>query len=168
MNIYRQAHLPATLVAEIKESLKELEKSLGKEFGNPKNPLLVSVRSGAKFSMPGMMETVLNVGITPEVAQSLADQTGNPKFAWDSYRRFIDMFGRTVCDIPATEFHRIEARVLTTFNVKSIQELNVEGLQALAEGYIREDRINYWSTISYRSLRASHSLCRSSFPFVEI
>jgi pyruvate,orthophosphate dikinase len=132
------AKLPSTLMSELENSLKVLEKSVGKEFGNPKNPLLVSVRSGAKFSMPGMMETVLNVGITPEVAESLAAQTGNPRFAWDSYRRFIDMFGRTVCGIPASEFHRIEARVLAHFGVPSIQELTVEGLKALADGYMHE------------------------------
>ena len=83
--------IPSTLQVEIEDALSHLESELGKKFGDPKNPLLVSVRSGAKFSMPGMMETVLNVGITPEVAQSLADETGNPQFAWDSYRRFIDM-----------------------------------------------------------------------------
>ncbi|HEY3292191.1 MAG TPA: PEP/pyruvate-binding domain-containing protein, partial [Candidatus Nanopelagicaceae bacterium] len=130
--------MPATLPAEILESLKSLEKSLDKEFGNPDKPLLVSVRSGAKFSMPGMMETVLNVGITPEVAASLAKQTGNPRFAWDSYRRFIDMYGRTVCDVPPMEFQRVEARILSTHGVQSIQELDVEGLQALADAYVKE------------------------------
>ncbi len=129
---------PAGLEEEIKNALKDLEISTGHEFGNPAKPLLVSVRSGAKFSMPGMMETVLNVGMTQEVAQALANQTGNDRFAWDSYRRFIDMFGRTVCNIAPEEFHRIEARVLAAFNVASIQELDVAGLQGLSEGYIRE------------------------------
>ncbi len=130
--------IPKGLKGEIESSLKDLEKSLDKEFGNPKKPLLVSVRSGAKFSMPGMMETVLNVGMTPEVAEQMAVQTGNPKFAWDSYRRFIDMYGRIVCDVPPAEFHKIESRVLATFNVSSIQELDVEGLKALADGYKKE------------------------------
>ena len=129
--------VPPKLNEEIKASLKALEKSVEKEFGNPKKPLLVSVRSGAKFSMPGMMETVLNVGMTPEVAESLATQTGNPRFAWDSYRRFIDMYGRIVCDVPPEEFHKIESRVLATFSVASIPELDVAGLRALAEGYIK-------------------------------
>ena len=127
--------VPKGLKGEIESSLKALEKSLDKEFGNPKKPLLVSVRSGAKFSMPGMMETVLNVGMTPEVAEQMAVQTGNPKFAWDSYRRFIDMYGRIVCDVPPSEFHKIENRVLASFSVTSIQELDVEGLKALADGY---------------------------------
>ena len=130
--------MPAGLNLEIENSLKALEKSLGKEFGKPQYPLLVSVRSGAKFSMPGMMETVLNVGMTPEVAASLAVQTGNPRFAWDSYRRFIDMYGRTVCGISPKEFHRVEARILSLHGAQSIQDLDVVGLQALADGYIRE------------------------------
>jgi pyruvate,orthophosphate dikinase len=106
--------MPSGLQIEIDSALKNLEAALGKEFGNPENPLLVSVRSGAKFSMPGMMETVLNVGMTPLVAENMATQTGNPRFAWDSYRRFVDMYGRIVCDVPPEEFHKIEARVLST------------------------------------------------------
>ena len=96
--------IPLGLQNEIDAALTDLEKSLGKEFGNPANPLLVSVRSGAKFSMPGMMETVLNVGMTPAVAESMAKETGNPRFAWDSYRRFVDMYGRIVCDVAPEEF----------------------------------------------------------------
>jgi pyruvate,orthophosphate dikinase len=130
--------MPATLPQEIADSLKFLENSLDREFGNPAKPLLVSVRSGAKFSMPGMMETVLNVGITPDVAESLAAQTGNPRFAWDSYRRFIDMYGRTVCNVSKDEFQRVEARILASHGVASVQELDVEGLKALAEAYIKE------------------------------
>jgi pyruvate,orthophosphate dikinase len=130
--------IPNSLKSEIEIALTELEKVLGKKFGDSKNPLLVSVRSGAKFSMPGMMETVLNVGMTPEVAQSLAERTGDPEFAWDSYRRFIDMFGRIVCDIPVQDFKKIEARIFEIFSVTSIQELKVDGLQALSQGLIRE------------------------------
>ena len=130
--------IPAELKNGIQNSLKDLEKSMDREFGNPAKPLLVSVRSGAKFSMPGMMETVLNVGMTPEVAESLAIATGNARFAWDSYRRFIDMFGRIVCDVPPEEFHKIQSRVLSSFGVASIQELDVPGLQSLADGYIKE------------------------------
>jgi pyruvate,orthophosphate dikinase len=130
--------IPPELKKGIETSLNDLEKSLDREFGNPAKPLLVSVRSGAKFSMPGMMETVLNVGMTPEVAESLAIATGNPKFAWDSYRRFVDMFGRIVCDVPPEEFHKIQNRVLSTFNVTGIQQLDVAGLQALTDGYIKE------------------------------
>ena len=88
--------------------------------------------------MPGMMETVLNVGMTPEVAQAMGEQSGNPKFAWDCYRRFVDMYGRIVCDVPNEEFHKIAARVLAQFKAKSIADLDVDGLKALTEGYIKE------------------------------
>ncbi|MCF8535239.1 MAG: pyruvate, phosphate dikinase, partial [Candidatus Nanopelagicaceae bacterium] len=130
--------IPEALPAQLEAALANLEKELGKEFGNPAKPLLVSVRSGAKFSMPGMMETVLNVGMTPEVAQAMGEQSGNPKFAWDCYRRFVDMYGRIVCDVPNEEFHKIAARVLAQFKAKSIADLDVDGLKALTEGYIKE------------------------------
>jgi len=103
--------LPDRLIDELNEAILELEKSLGKEFGNPHNPLLVSVRSGAKFSMPGMMETILNVGITPEVADGLAKISGNDKFAWDSFRRFIEMYGKIVFEIKSDEFRKAETRI---------------------------------------------------------
>jgi pyruvate, orthophosphate dikinase len=133
--------IPSTLQVEIEDALSHLESELGKKFGDPKNPLLVSVRSGAKFSMPGMMETVLNVGITPEVAQSLADETGNPQFAWDSYRRFIDMYGRIVCEIPPDDFHRIEERIMDAQGVSTLQELSVESLKQLAQSLVKEIEI---------------------------
>jgi pyruvate,orthophosphate dikinase len=133
--------IPSTLQVEIEDALSHLEGELGKKFGDPKNPLLVSVRSGAKFSMPGMMETVLNVGITPEVAQSLADETGNPQFAWDSYRRFIDMYGRIVCEISPDDFHRIEERIMDAQGVGTLQELSVESLKQLAQSLVKEIEI---------------------------
>jgi len=129
--------MSSALLTEVNQALAELEKSLGKKFGDPSNPLLVSVRSGAKFSMPGMMETVLNVGMTPEVAEGIAKASGNPRFAWDSYRRFVDMFGRIVCDVPPSEFHKVEHRILENKKVSSIAELDVEGLKALAEAFIK-------------------------------
>lgn len=126
-----------SLQDEIAAHLAQLEIELGKTFGGAKNPLLVSVRSGAKFSMPGMMETVLNVGITPEVAQSLAQTSGNPHFAWDSYRRFIEMYGKIVCDVHPEEFHKVQLRIMAQFEVENIQSLPVEGLKALADGFIK-------------------------------
>jgi pyruvate,orthophosphate dikinase len=88
-----------------------------------------------------MMETVLNVGITPEVAQSLADETGNPQFAWDSYRRFIDMYGRIVCEISPDDFHRIEERIMDAQGVGTLQELSVESLKQLAQSLVKEIEI---------------------------
>src|SRR5260370_26474694 len=83
---------------------------MGRKLGDPADPLLVSVRSGAKFSMPGMMETVLNIGLSYESVRGLAKQAGSERFAWDSYRRLIQMFGKTVLRIEASEFeHAIDA-----------------------------------------------------------
>ena len=128
---------PATLVKELFDSLDILEVETGKKFGDSTNPLLVSVRSGAKFSMPGMMETVLNVGITYEVAESMAEASGNPRFAWDSYRRFIEMFGKTVCEVPVSDFHHIEERILAKTGHTDLQSLEVEDIKALADGFIK-------------------------------
>lgn len=129
--------LPAQLTQELDAAISALEKDLGREFGNPDKPLLVSVRSGAKFSMPGMMETVLNVGITPEVAAGLAKISGNERFAWDSFRRFIEMFGRIVHEVDTKEFHKTEMRILEMNGAKNLQELDAAGLKSLGEGFIK-------------------------------
>lgn len=130
--------IPELLPAQLEAALKNLERELDKEFDNPSKPLLVSVRSGAKFSMPGMMETVLNIGMTPSVAEVMGKQSGNPRFAWDCYRRFVDMYGRIVCGVPNKEFQKIASRVLSQFGANSIAELDTDGLIALTEGYIKE------------------------------
>ncbi|MFE3457453.1 pyruvate, phosphate dikinase [Nocardiopsis aegyptia] len=96
--------VPAGLDAEIEANLEELEKAMGRRLGQPDDPLLVSVRSGARFSMPGMMETVLNIGLNDESVVGLAAQGGDERFAWDSYRRLIQMFGKTVQDIDGELF----------------------------------------------------------------
>ena len=88
------------IVKEIFKAVKELEKISGKKFGDPKNPLLVSVRSGARVSMPGMMDTILNLGLNEEVVAGLAKSTDNPRFALDSYRRFIQMYSDVVLGCP--------------------------------------------------------------------
>ncbi|WP_026411893.1 pyruvate, phosphate dikinase [Actinomadura oligospora] len=96
--------LPEGLENEIDEHLAALERAMGKKLGQPDDPLLVSVRSGAKFSMPGMMETVLNIGLNDDSVAGLAAQAGDERFAWDSYRRLIQMFGKTVLDIDGELF----------------------------------------------------------------
>ena len=96
--------MPAGLDEEIEADLVQLEKTMGRELGRPDDPLLVSVRSGARFSMPGMMETVLNIGLNDESVVGLAIQGGDERFAWDSYRRLIQMFGKTVLDIDGELF----------------------------------------------------------------
>src|SRR3954451_12480934 len=95
---------PDGLTQEIEKHVRKLEKAMKKKLGDPSDPLLVSVRSGAKFSMPGMMGTVLNLGLNDESVIGLAKQTNDERFAYDSYRRFIAMYGRIVLDIPAAEF----------------------------------------------------------------
>ena len=99
--------LSEDVVEEIFAKLKELEEVSGKEFGSVDNPLLISVRSGAVFSMPGMMDTILNLGLNDDAVKGLATLTENDRFAYDSYRRFIQMFGDVVMEIPKTKFDKI-------------------------------------------------------------
>src|SRR5438270_5303977 len=95
---------PDELKDQVTDGLAVLERSLGARFGDAKNPLLVSVRSGARVSMPGMMDTVLNLGLNDKAVVGLARKTGNERFAWDCYRRFLQMFGNVVLDIHKDEF----------------------------------------------------------------
>ncbi len=102
--------LPDGLWDDVLEAVTEVERRTGKGFGDPANPLLVSVRSGAKFSMPGMMDTVLNLGLNEKTSQGLIALTGNERFGWDAYRRFIQMFGRIVMEVSGERFdHALEA-----------------------------------------------------------
>lgn len=116
---------------EIREYVASLEILTSKNFGNPANPLLVSVRSGARASMPGMMDTVLNLGINDDVVCGLSKLTNNPRFAYDSYRRFIQMFSDVVMDIPKTEFEKIIDRMKEQKGIKLDTEFNVEELQEM-------------------------------------
>ncbi|HEY5191297.1 MAG TPA: PEP/pyruvate-binding domain-containing protein, partial [Candidatus Deferrimicrobium sp.] len=108
-NLYYRNHgkLPQDVKAEIAANLAKLERAIGKKLGDPKNPLLVSVRSGAKFSMPGMMDTVLNLGLNDKTVEGLAQKSRNPRFAYDSYRRFLMMFSDVVLDLPKSDFEHI-------------------------------------------------------------
>src|SRR5579871_5098695 len=98
--------LPSGLWDQVTASLATVEEKTGKRFGDPANPLLVSVRSGAKFSMPGMMDTVLNLGLNDEVVAGLARLTGDERFAYDAYRRFIQLFGKIVLGVPGEAFEQ--------------------------------------------------------------
>ena len=100
-------NFPDGLWEQVKEGLKSIEEKVGKRFGDPKNPLLVSVRSGAAFSMPGMMDTVLNLGLNEETVQGLAEQTGDLRFALDAYRRFASLFGEIVMGVAHSKFERV-------------------------------------------------------------
>ncbi|MCE9523425.1 MAG: pyruvate, phosphate dikinase, partial [Alphaproteobacteria bacterium] len=98
---------PADLKSQVEAALDHIGATVGRKFGDPKNPLLVSVRSGARASMPGMMDTVLNLGLNDETAKALAVQSGNERFAYDSYRRFISMYGDVVLGVAHDHFEEI-------------------------------------------------------------
>ncbi len=123
--------LPAGLSAEIAEHLQHLEKAMNKRLGDSGDPLLVSVRSGAAFSMPGMMETVLNVGLNDVTVQALAKQTNDARFAWDSYRRLIQMFGRTVMGVDPDRFDRALDDAKQRQGVTQDTDLKAEDLEVL-------------------------------------
>ena len=130
-----QGATPDGLDDEVSSHLHALEQTMGRKLGDPADPLLVSVRSGAKFSMPGMMDTVLNIGLSDESVDGLAKQSGNERFAWDAYRRLIQMFGKTVLDIDGEHFeHAIDAAKKAK-GVTSDTELNAEDLKALTATY---------------------------------
>ncbi|MFH2045595.1 MAG: pyruvate, phosphate dikinase [Pseudomonadota bacterium] len=117
------------------EALKEIESVAGKIFGDPKNPLFVSCRSGAKFSMPGMMDTVLNIGLNDETAQGFAKQIGDERFVYDSYRRFVQMFGSVVMGIPDEKFEDIITRARTDSKVKTDAELSADVWKKVTEDF---------------------------------
>ncbi len=127
--------LPAGLMEDIYVNLAVIEKKTGKLFGDPTNPLLVSVRSGAKFSMPGMMDTILNLGLNEATVKGLADNTGNLRFAYDAYRRFIQMFGDVVLEIPKSEFEHLLDEEKRRHGVTYDQELTAEALRGLLDKY---------------------------------
>jgi pyruvate,orthophosphate dikinase len=125
----------AALQAEIETNLARLEKSSGRGLGDPTNPLLVSVRSGAPVSMPGMMETILNLGLNDRTVIGLAQQSGNARFAYDSYRRFLQMYGDVVLGVPIQDFeHLLKSKRLTT-DAANDSDLSEESLRNLVEEY---------------------------------
>src|SRR4051794_13901665 len=117
---------PAGLTDEVDEHLAALESSMGKTLGDAGDPLLVSVRSGAKFSMPGMMDTVLNLGLNEESVAGLGEQTGDERFAWDCYRRLVQMFGNVVRVIPGERFEAELARIKRQRGVTLDTELDAD------------------------------------------
>jgi pyruvate,orthophosphate dikinase len=131
----RDGSYPAELRSDVERSLRRLEEAAGKRFGDPEDPLLVSVRSGAAVSMPGMMETILNLGLNDDTVAGLTRASGNARFAYDSYRRFIQMYGDVVLGIPSHRFeHLLKAKRLTA-GVENDSELGEETLRTLVEEY---------------------------------
>ncbi|MBC1643557.1 pyruvate, phosphate dikinase [Listeria welshimeri] len=128
-------HLSEEIFEEVKIHLSKLETQTGKVFGSTENPLLVSVRSGAPFSMPGMMDTVLNLGLNDSAARGLADLTGDARSAYDSYRRFIQMFGDVVFEIPSYQFEQALSRIKKANNYLLDTELTADDLTELIDAY---------------------------------
>lgn len=127
--------LDEEIVREVYEHLDELEQVMGKKFGDIENPLLVSVRSGAPVSMPGMMDTILNLGLNDDSVKGLAGKTGNERFAYDSYRRFIQMFGDVVMEIPKSKFNQIFDGRKKEVGAEYDVDLKTEDLKVIIEGY---------------------------------
>jgi pyruvate,orthophosphate dikinase len=130
-----KATIPAAIDREIDENLKKLEKAAGASLGTPDNPLLVSVRSGAKFSMPGMMDTILNLGLNDQSVEGLKARTQNGRFAFDSYRRFMQMFGNVVLEIPKDAFEHEFDGIKKACNVKLDTELDEAALREVVARY---------------------------------
>src|SRR5919108_5318036 len=124
----RTGEFPNGLNDQVDEALAELEERAGKRLGDPEDPLLVSVRSGARESMPGMLDTVLNLGLNDDSVQGLAKRTRNERFAWDSYRRFVQMFGNVVHDIEGERFEEAIARAKEEAGVELDSELDADAL----------------------------------------
>ena len=119
------------IMADIYEYIGKMEEITGKKFGDPTNPLLVSVRSGARASMPGMMDTILNLGLNDEVVVGLANKTGNERFAYDSYRRFVQMYSDVVMEMSKSDFEKIIDEMKEAKGVKLDTELDAEDMKAL-------------------------------------
>ena len=126
------------IMAEINEYIVKMEEITGKKFGDKENPLLVSVRSGARASMPGMMDTILNLGLNEEVVETIAAQSGNPRWAWDCYRRFIQMYSDVVMEVGKKYFEELIDEMKAEKGVKQDVELNAEDLKELANQFKAE------------------------------
>ncbi len=132
---YMEGGWPDGLTGEVAKARARLEKKMGKRIGDPSDPLLVSVRSGAKFSMPGMMDTVLNLGLNDQSVEGLAKQTDDERFAYDSYRRFVAMYGRIVLGIPADEFDSLLDAAKELAGATSDAGVPIELLRYLVDAY---------------------------------
>ncbi len=126
------------IIGQIKDYMKKLEEITGKKFGDKENPLLVSVRSGARASMPGMMDTILNLGLNEDVVEAIAAKSGNPRWAWDCYRRFIQMFSDVVMEVGKKYFETLIDKMKADRGVKQDVDLNADDLKELANQFKAE------------------------------
>jgi pyruvate,orthophosphate dikinase len=132
---YMSEGWPSALDGEVARARRRLERAMGKVIGDPSDPLLVSVRSGAKFSMPGMMDTVLNLGLNDQSVKGLAAQTNDERFAYDSYRRFVSMYGRIVLDLPGEGFESLFEQAKEQAGTSSDAQVPTELLAGLVDSY---------------------------------
>ena len=145
---------PAGLEDEVAKYLSKLEKTMGKKLGDEKDPLLVSVRSGAAISMPGMMDTILNLGLNDKSVIGLANKTNNPRFAWDAYRRFIQMYGDVAMGVDHDKFEEIISEVKSHRGIKQDTELTTEELQEIVTKY----------KAMYKAAKTERKAAGESFP----
>ncbi len=127
--------LPKSLLPELKKNIKKLETKTGKKWNSSSNPLLVSVRSGAAISMPGMMDTILNLGLNDDSVEGLAKKSGNPRFAWDSYRRFVQLFGKVVFGVEDKKFDEVLEDAKKLQGVREDSDLNEDSLRRIVSEY---------------------------------
>ncbi|MDP2790940.1 MAG: PEP/pyruvate-binding domain-containing protein, partial [Rectinemataceae bacterium] len=127
--------LPKSIIDEVKAAVVKLEKTVGKKLGDNKDPLLVSVRSGAARSMPGMLETILNLGLNDKSVEALAARTNNPRFAYDSYRRFIQMYSTTAMGLSKEPMEEMLSGMKKKLNLKNDTDLSAENLKELCEEF---------------------------------
>jgi pyruvate,orthophosphate dikinase len=137
-NVYLQNDktLPEDIIAQIYQALADTEQEMGKKFGDPEEPFLVSVRSGARASMPGMMDTILNLGLNNVSAAGLARKTNNPRFAYDSYRRFIQMFSDVVMEIPKSNYEKLLDEMKEAKGVENDTDLDAEDMKTLVDQFL--------------------------------
>ena len=128
-----QRNLPNGVLEEVKAHIAKVEEQSGKQFGGIDNPLLVSVRSGSAMSMPGMMDTILNLGLNEQTLAGLIKQTNNPRFGYDAYRRFIQLFGKVALNVPDEKFdHHFDA-IKKRIGVKADVDLNADDLKEISQ-----------------------------------
>ena len=147
--------LPSGLMDDVRKSIDMLEKELGKKFGDDKNPLLVSVRSGAAVSMPGMMNTILNLGLNDVSVVGLAKATDNERFAYDAYRRLINMFGDVVMGIDHEHFEDAFSKIKKKYKVDNDTDVPAEGMKELCKAYEAVVQEAYGQAVSAGSIRSA-------------
>ena len=127
--------LPSNLISQVKKNISKIEKKTGKKWNGKENPLLVSVRSGAALSMPGMMDTILNLGLNDDTVAGLTKKSNNPRFAWDSYRRFVQLFGKVVFGVDDKKFDEVLDSAKKNQAVQTDSALNEKSLRQVVSQY---------------------------------